>query len=467
MTVIVRRDVLAAIGAALVESGCLGEPPADVLTPEQFGAKGDGVTNDTPAFNALAAAVMRRGGGKVVLQRAVYVVGQQQARAGAGILGATATIFSVTDLPGSLTISGNGATLRCAPGLRYGSFDPVTGQRLATHTQNYDRRTIATPYHAMISIERCQGAVEITDVMLDGNNPALRIGGGYGDVGIQIGAIGIVLRDNAGDEILRRIRSHRHAQDGLMIDGLSRTPPGVRHIAEDVTCEDNGRQGCSIIGGRSWRFTRCTFARSGRGPVSSPPAAGLDIEAEGGKANRDHSFVDCAFIDNAGCGMVADSGDTADLSFTRCRFVGTSAASVWPNKPFVRFHDCRFVGTVLGCFGADPARATRFIRCLFTDDPAQSPTRAVYRQGRLDGSLADLASVPNVLFDRCRFLAVGGATLPWSTAVIYRDCTFQQRGKSPSYPRGTFAGRNTISAPVDLTGSHVSGTLIVNGVRHP
>ena len=462
-----RRHVLVGLGAALTEAACFGQQHTDALTPERFGAKGDGATNDTAAFAALAVEVMRRGGGEVVLRRTTYIVGQQRdTRGGADFFSAPAPIFTVADLVRPLRISGNGATLRCAPGLRYGSFDPSTGSKRSPQGANYDRRTIASPYQFMIAIERCQASVEITDLELDGNSPALLVGGSYGDVGIQIAASGIFLRDNRGDEILHRIWSHQHAQDGITIDGLTRPPPGTRRIAEDIRCERNGRQGCSIVGGRGWRFDRCTFSQTGRAGIASPPGAGVDIEAEGLKANRDHVFFDCAFVDNNGGGMVADSGDSADIAFTRCRFVGTTGPSIWPNKPGIRFDDCRIVGTVVACFGdADLTKATRFTNCLFTDDPALSPTHKVYRQDRPNGSLADLATHPNIQFDRCRFLAVGGATLPWSTGAIYRDCTMRQTGKSPSFPRGSYFGRNTITGPVDLNGSRINGVLNVNGVR--
>src|SRR5690348_6156661 len=61
----------------------LGGPPeadppplaADAVTPEQFGAAGDGQTNDTDAFAKMTAAVNKAGGGRVVLRKTTYIVG--------------------------------------------------------------------------------------------------------------------------------------------------------------------------------------------------------------------------------------------------------------------------------------------------------------------------------------------------------------------------------------------------------
>src|SRR5690348_18315380 len=47
------------------------------ITPEQFGARGDGLTNDTDAFAAMAAYINRHGGGTIALQATTYLVGKQ------------------------------------------------------------------------------------------------------------------------------------------------------------------------------------------------------------------------------------------------------------------------------------------------------------------------------------------------------------------------------------------------------
>src|SRR4051812_20691178 len=95
-----RRECFAAMAIMSVASGCeyapvSGSPvrsvglgpasnrkkggssmaPLKNFTPEDFGAIGDGRTNDTDAFARMTAAVNSAGGGTVLLRKTTYIVG--------------------------------------------------------------------------------------------------------------------------------------------------------------------------------------------------------------------------------------------------------------------------------------------------------------------------------------------------------------------------------------------------------
>lgn len=462
-----RRDFLVGGIGAFAASPRLLHRTAAILRPEDFGARGDGSTNDSRAFAALSDEINRRSGGTIALTAGrTYMVGAQE-RGGPQFGWEPAPILDFKNLSGPLVILGNGARLRCLPGLRYGTFDLVTGQPVDRPKGQRNRAELASPYRGMISVTLCKGPVTIRDVELDGNATGLIVGGRFGDKGWQIPATGLVLTFNSGVETIDNVHSHNHALDGAIFKGNpARTS---RSDVRRLVCTNNGRQGLSIVSGRGYDFADCEFSRTGRGSIASAPRAGVDIEAEG-RTIRDVSFLRCKFVDNFGAGLTAEAGDSEDLRFTQCLFVGTSNWSAWARKPKMVFNGCTFVGALVHAYGdSDPSRAARFVSCRFTDDPSLSPTGVVFAGRAGEGPIAVLGpESQNASFERCSFDLVGGATLPRSPpTVIYRDCTMRQRSSRVSAPRGRYFGTNRINGAAILNGSTVEGSVILNGRALP
>jgi hypothetical protein len=284
-------------------------------------------------------------------------------------------------------------------------------------------------------------------------------GGPFGETGWQVPADGLSLKDNRSSELVANVFSHHHGQDSFLIDGAESRAARSRFTR--VLARFNGRQGASITGGRGYDFEDCEFSHTGRAGIVSAPAAGVDIEAEGGKTVRDLSFTRCKFLDNAGVGLLAEAGPADGARFQDCLFVGTTTWSAWPRKPRFSFTGCTFVGSVVHAFpDADPSRAARFTDCLFTDDPKRSPTGKVYEGG---GPIVNLGESRNVLFDGCRFTLVGTAVLPWSWRATYGNCVMTQRSAKTAMTKGRYLGSTAIQGAVDLYGSKVEGSLVVNG----
>jgi hypothetical protein len=457
-----RRQFVGGIAASALLPAAASGAAGETVTPEMFGAKGDGRTNDTDAFAAMSAHVNARSGGTIVLRPVTYIVGKQRPSTQKRTSFAGSPIIRLTGCRRPIVIRGNGATLRAAAGLRYGRFDATSGKPLPKPPRR-DLSSQARPYAAMIYISECSGSIEISDIELDGNLKQLWIGGPYGKGGWEAGGTGMRLRKNSGPERLSRIRCHHQPTDGMMLAPASvRTGPT---IVTDVVCEYNGRQGCSITGGSNLAFQRCKFRHTGRAVIHSKPGDGVDIEAEG-RPIRNVSFVNCEFSDNWGFGVGAGrKTDSADIRFSGCKFIGTTSNAGWLDRAGMRFSRCQFVGSIVHVYGdADPAQAAQFSDCTFTDDPRLSPTGKVFLGRGKIRAIAQLNRARNVRFSRCNFRLVGEGVLPESgPEVIYSDCTMSQRSAARSSPRGTYLGTTTIRGNANLTGSVIRGKVTLNG----
>lgn len=401
-------------------------PAGPQVNVKECGARGDGNANDTHAFRKAAAILQKAGGGRLVIPPGVYIVGQQTHAKDQFPYYRSGDIFRVKNLNG-LVIEGNGATLRLAGGLRYGAFDKETGQPVTLKLPNTDPTSVAG-VGIMIDVLQSQNVL-IRDLELDGNLSNLVIGGEWGDTGRQIAAYGIRLDGNK-NVTVENVHAHHHALDGIAIgyNQLKETDPPTPHLLINVVSEYNGRQALSWVGGRGLTAIRCKFNHTGRAGLVSSPAAGLDIEAESSVC-RDGLFIECEFVNNAGCGVVADSGDGGYSRFIRCTVWGTTTWSIWARKPAMVFDDSFIYGSIVHGFGSpDAAQATQFRRCHFED--REYPEFGVFRAA----AMAEISGADNLLFEDCTFIAnktralyVDGST----TRELIRGCTIVHRDASP------------------------------------
>lgn len=244
------------------------------LRPEVFGAVGDGVTNDTLAFEALSARLEAAGGGVIDLRpNATYVVGLQT------LNGTTSGFYSWIPKPiircrngtKPIVVNGNGAKMIAAAGLRYGTFNPVTGDPLVNNPGYtgplYER---ASPYEGMIEFLSCTGGYTIRDVTLDGRMHTSVLGGFYSDGGRQISGSGMMLLLNSGGFLIDNVVSDNQPFDGLQLCQIGAPSGSTRGISINaLRCRGNGRQGLPIPCSRRGS-TRCGPGASASRPSRSP-----------------------------------------------------------------------------------------------------------------------------------------------------------------------------------------------------
>lgn len=452
---------------------------------KEFGAKGDGVTNDTDAFVAASAAINAASGGTLFIPPGLYIVGKQNLAGATGkgfswgnVVGdAVPNIIDIKNCTRPVVIEGNGAILKIANGLRYGSFDPVSGAPITPvfPTYNQDLRAFIG------NIIDCENNVSVTirNFELDGNIQNAIIGGNWGAAspnpdGIQNPASGISAQEN--DLVLiENVYAHHNGLDGYIIKHTvtSATEPQYPHTIINCRSTYNGRQGLSWVGGNHLTCIDCDFSHTGRTGVLSVsnPGAGIDIEPEA-SIGRNGTFINVRCYDNVGVGIVADSGDSADMTFISCQFIGTTSWSSWvKDKPRYRFNNCLFVGAAVhqGGNATNPENAAKYSGCKFIMDPAYSPSGTIYGGGV---NRMEFSSAENVVYSDCVMFAASGYTLPFSIGgadgPTYNNCYFEQVGSGTSFTRGQFIGRNRIvtGGTFDRTGSIFFGLTTINGTTY-
>lgn len=385
-----------------------------------FGAKGDGKTNDTEAFLKATAFFNERGGnGTLTIPKGIYIIGQQKMSNGDENKYAYTgdDILSFTNCNNLVVKGEKGSELKYADKLKFGSFDPLSGKIFNDNDLVRPLIKYAGVIGSCITLTNCTN-VTITTLSLNGNNKAIKFGGRYGDMGIQLMHVGIYVKDSH-SVLIDKITASYFGLDGIMVSNKpSATTDDIRIL--NSTCAYNCRQGLSWVGGNFLIAKNCKFNHTGKAGNYSAPCAGVDIEAEVGPISGG-LFDACEFIDNYGCGVVTGGGKASDCQFTNCTFWGTTNWSIWVTMPRFTFTDCKIYGSIVHGFNSEnETDATRYIKCYFEDKP--------YRGKPPYGKFIIECDGPRkLLFDSCTFttnttriawLNTGNATAPTEKATI-------------------------------------------------
>lgn len=372
---------------------------------KEFGATGNGRTNDQEAFTKASAFFnKRKGNGKLIIPKGIYIVGRQQFTGNKPNSDKAYKGEYALDLRGcnNMVIEGKtGAVIKNADSIRIGAFNPGTGKPFKHSMKdiNIDPAYAKYASSAGIVVHVSQsGNIRITGLTLDGNMNSFIFGGNWGSGrnAYELIHYGIYIIDSH-DISLNNCVIKNFACDGIYIANLGKEVKTFNINITKVKVNYCGRNGLSWLGGENIRVTNSVFSNQGQGVVHESPAAGIDIEVENNSFCRKGYFYNCVMENNVGSAIASGSKElSSDILFKKCIAASPVYYPLFVDAASHTFEDCSFYGTVLVWYkGTTGKDGTEFKRCLFEEN---------YKGKKMyDGSYQLGAEATGVIIDSCTF----------------------------------------------------------------
>lgn len=341
------------------------------ISIKDFGAKGDGKTNDHLAFQKASKYIQQHPQDiLLIIPFGKYIIGQQQLGINYYLEGDD--IFNLDHVKNirieGQTKNGKYPILKYKDGLSFGTFitdGPQTGKPMCEPKKSNYAKKNAAFIGSCFRINRSEN-ITVSNLEIDGNQDKMKIGGFFGDVGRQLNHRGFyILYSN--HITLKNIFTHHLGLDGVEIAVSNNTQ------IDNLISEYNGRQGLSWTGGDSLEITNSKLRYTGCSRIKSAPAAGMDIEPEGKNDLHYGRFTNCEFAFNQGCGVVNDhqKNKAHNLLFTKCTFIGYYNWAIWVTGPKTRFENCNIYGQIAHAIKASDTKSkedfTTFYKCKFNN----------------------------------------------------------------------------------------------------
>jgi hypothetical protein len=352
---------------------------------KDFGARGDGITDDTDAWNKAIRFFSNKlpdgksGAHNIDYQstQGILVIPAGTYRIGAQLINKDSTKNLQYAQPKASKnalwgVNGKGliikgvrgkgtnypTKIKFLDGLLFGYFDPKSNKPSTTESGKYNEASIGF----FLEIDWNCKNVTIQDIELDGNSDKAIIGGPGSSSGIQLPYSGI--RTNAGVQgiLLSNIYCHHFGLDGFFI-GTSFELPAKQEfnlIMEDCKSEYNGRQALSWCYGTGFYAKNSSFQFTGMGKTQSSPSANVDIENQDryGKTLSKGLFENCTISSNRSkAGSLNFVGKIDNVTFENCTISSGDPSAENTNRVFAvashystsrnfKFYNCTLTGNI-------------------------------------------------------------------------------------------------------------------------
>lgn len=352
------------------------------ISIKQFGAKGDGISNDNEAFTKAAEYIQnKRGNITLIIPSGTYIVGAQYSSDTYFLEGKNLMNFQniknvhIKGIPSKL---GKLPVIKYKDGLYFGTFYNAginKGKPKCTPTVNNYNKNDAAYIGSCIATTQCSN-ITISNIEIDGNQEGMIIGGFYGDKGRQLNHRALYLT-YSNDITIKNCYLHHMALDGIELSATNNT------IIENVRSEYNGRQGISWVGGKGLSIKNSKFNYTGCSKIASAPCAGIDIEPESDANIENGYFENCEFMYNMGVGILNDrNGHLGDnMIFKKCTVLGYHNFALWVMGKNFKFYNCNIYGHITHALQIRDAinskEFTYFENCVFSNVYKKQITKAV------------------------------------------------------------------------------------------
>ncbi len=336
-----------------------------IIDAQHFGVIPDTGKNLTSAFQGLAKFLSEVvvSGFNVVFASGEYICGLQNINPSPSsnqrYYQSVGDTFSLQGCH-NFKLDFSGSVLKFADGLRYGSFDPLTGNPYFPDG-NFTNSAYAAVPDTAIRLDRCSDYV-VTKPTIEGNMKNLIIGGRWGDKGIQLSHIGY-REQNCNNGITVSPIANYCGLDGIYMSAPQRGDEDDNLMHINPVCIGNGRQGMSITGSQGITLINPYYADTGKNEIATMPQAGIDIELNT-RVNKNIRLYNPTLLNNKGADFLClfDFEDVHIQGGVIC----SSSRGVWVESHDNKRQKCKFEGTDLFC-NVVWSQATIFNGCTFED----------------------------------------------------------------------------------------------------